>query len=145
MLYYLVYVSYATEPLDEPSLEKLMAQSQKDNLSEKITGLLLYIEGKFIQVLEGKREIILDLYEKIKTDPRHEKVSILIEGNIKERNYPDWTMAYRTMKREEVKERLGFADIDEYFKSHEIMEDSHVTEIFMKLFYDKNYKDLNPI
>lgn len=140
-MYYLVYVSYSHHPMDEVELIELLHQARMNNKEQGITGLLLYSESKFIQVLEGKKEAVLALFEKIRVDNRHYKASIIIEGNLTARNYPDWNMAYKSISSEDLKKELGFVDIRDYFHEHQIKESSHVAEVFMRLFFNKNYKN----
>ncbi|MEO1442551.1 MAG: BLUF domain-containing protein, partial [Chloroflexota bacterium] len=60
----LVYVSYATEPMSGAELEALMAKSSANNKPLGVTGMLLYRQGFFIQVLEGEEDVVMPLYEK---------------------------------------------------------------------------------
>ena len=140
-MYYLVYVSYTRHPWDEVALNELLHQSRVNNNERGITGLLIYSESKFIQVLEGEKEDVITLFDRIQSDTRHYKVSIIIEGTLKKRNYPDWTMAYKSISSDDLVKQLGFVDVRDYFFEHKITESSHVAEIFMKLFIDKNDKE----
>ncbi|MTI39238.1 BLUF domain-containing protein, partial [Fulvivirga lutimaris] len=85
-MYYLVYGSNAHHPMDEVELMKLLHQARIKNKENGITGLLIYSESKFIQVLEGEKEAVLNLFHQIREDARHHKVSIIIEGNLITRN-----------------------------------------------------------
>lgn len=135
-MYYLVYTSEARRSMSEKDLEQLLIQSQRNNTKYGVTGLLLYSDMKFIQVIEGEKQDILNLYDNIKLDIRHNNVSVLVQGNIKKRRYPEWSMYYKTMMPEEVLVRIGFRDPHKYFEENPITDESHVYEIFMKLFFD---------
>ncbi|MEM1409034.1 MAG: BLUF domain-containing protein, partial [Bacteroidota bacterium] len=78
-MYYLIYVSYATRKPSTDDLKEIAQVSQRNNQSTGITGMLVYLEGKYLQVLEGKKEAILSLYETIAGDARHRGQRILIE------------------------------------------------------------------
>lgn len=143
-MYYLVYSSHAKVPFAEKNLEQLLFQCQQKNSEKGITGLLLYTDQKFVQVIEGEKNVIQNTYEKICNDPRHDNVDILIEGEIKKRNYPQWLMGYRSLMPEEVMSKLGYRDPATYFKKNKVTGDSHVAALFMKLFYDKNFRNLIP-
>lgn len=54
-MYHLIYTSYAIEPFDEAKLIELLKKARENNRLLDITGMLLYVNGKFMQVLEGKR------------------------------------------------------------------------------------------
>jgi len=143
-MHYIVYTSNSKEKLKEKELEQLLFQCQRNNSRNGITGFLLYVDGKFVQVLEGEKQKLDELFEKIKSDYRHEKVNKLIEGESQQRNYANWSMGYKSMMPEEVMERLGYRDPEMYFKHNKITEESHVTELFMRLFYDKNFRHMMP-
>jgi hypothetical protein len=134
-----MYVSYAVKPLTDKELQELLQTCRSNNEKLGITGMMLYIDGKFIQVLEGDKEKINDLFDYIITDPRHKKVSKLIEGHTLKRNFPEWSMGFKSMSGKDFDNISGFNNIEDYFKSHEVDENSHVTLIFLKLFYNKYF------
>lgn len=141
MLYYILYVSYANEKMSEEQLKTLLLQSMQNNKEFGITGMLLYIDGKFIQLIEGPKDHILRLYEKIEQDERHRKVSIILEGQTSERMFPDWQMAFKAMDIEAFEALSGYKDIVGFFSQRTIDNQSHPAKIFLRLFYDKNYRD----
>lgn len=96
-LHFLIYVSQAVELMSGPALDALLKQPRIFNLSTGITGCLLYQDGYFMQMLEGKREALFALMEKIKCDPRHRDVRIVIEGEARQRVFVDWSMALRDL------------------------------------------------
>lgn len=109
--YFLVYASTATQEFSEADLLALLDQSRKYNHEQSLTGMLLYSPGNgidlgtFVQVLEGPRPSVQNLYVKITRDPRHKDCSILQEGVLFERRFAEWTMGFRnlwTVKPEEV-------------------------------------------
>jgi len=71
-------------------LEKARSNNERDN----ITGCLIYNMREFVQVLEGDREKILPLYERLKVDSRHIYVHLVSDDEIEERTFPNWGMAY---------------------------------------------------
>ena len=92
-LHFLIYVSRAAQSMSGSALEALLKDPRIFNLSNGITGCLLYQDGYFMQMLEGKREVLFALMEKIKCDPRHHDVTIVIEGQARNRVFMDWSMA----------------------------------------------------
>ena len=92
-LHFLIYVSRAVQSMSEPTLDALLKKPRVFNLSNGITGCLLYQDGYFMQMLEGRREVLFALMEKIKCDPRHSDVQIVIEGQAGRRVFLDWSMA----------------------------------------------------
>lgn len=59
--------------------------------------MLLYHDGNFMQVLEEPDENVLALFESIKRHPRHRNVSLLVQEQIIDRQFPDWTMSFRNI------------------------------------------------
>jgi hypothetical protein len=93
-MYYLIYTSKAINIPSEEALRKLMQQCLPLNKRLSISGLLIYINGCYLQVLEGEKKQVLDLYDKIRKDERHDKIITLIEGDLTQCNYPQWTMEF---------------------------------------------------
>ena len=98
MFYSLAYESLASVPMTEPDLLDLLGSSRAKNARLEVTGILLYRQGTFLQVLEGPRAEVDALYATISDDPRHHAVDTVLVEERRERRFPDWTM--------------GFADVD---------------------------------
>jgi Sensors of blue-light using FAD len=92
MLVRLLYASRAAAPLTTPILDSIMEQSRENNPRQGITGLLCFSGDIFIQVLEGGRDAICELFNTIVRDNRHLNVRILIYEEIAERRFGGWTM-----------------------------------------------------
>jgi hypothetical protein len=102
MLSQLVYVSNRKVNCTEAEIEKILASCKKNNPPLNITGILLYSDKKFIQLVEGEYKVINDLYTKIKTDPRHDQTMLIAMGPIKEKSFPSWHMGARKIVGNEV-------------------------------------------
>jgi FAD-dependent sensor of blue light len=98
VFYSLAYESQASVPLTAPDLLDLLRHSRANNARLGVTGILLYRHGTFLQVLEGPRAQVDELYATIARDPRHHDVSTVLAEDRRGRRFPDWTM--------------GFADVD---------------------------------
>jgi len=92
MLVRCLYASRAAAPLTGELLDSILDQSRKNNPSLGITGLLCSSGEVFIQVLEGGRDEVCDLYNAIVRDPRHQSVRLLHYEEIDERLFGAWTM-----------------------------------------------------
>ena len=90
----LVYVSSAIELFSSHDLLALLEQSRAKNVRAGITGLLLYKDGNFMQLLEGPEAAVRELYAAIRRDARHHGIILLLEGTVEEREFPDWAMAF---------------------------------------------------
>ena len=106
----LSYISEAGHLFNEEELAELLSEARAKNLSREVTGLLLYKEPLFMQVLEGPEEVVETLFEAIKKDPRHCYVSGLLKGTISERTFPDWQMGFFVPKVSEIRKIEGFSD-----------------------------------
>ena len=94
MLVRLLYASRATAPLTTPVVDAILAQSRAHNPRLGITGMLCYSEDLFLQVLEGGRDEVCELYNTIVRDERHSQVRILCYEEIAERRFGSWTMGH---------------------------------------------------
>ncbi len=97
MLSQLVYVSTRKAGCTASEIEKIVDSCQRNNAGLDITGVLLYSQMRFIQYLEGEARKIAGLYDRIKTDPRHEQVRMICYGPIAERSFPSWHMATKAL------------------------------------------------
>jgi len=94
MLVRLLYASRAAAPLTTPVVESILAQSRAHNPKLGITGILCYSNDLFMQLLEGGRDEVCELYNTIVRDERHRDVRILIYEEISERRFGNWTMGH---------------------------------------------------
>lgn len=140
-MYHLIYTSYAIEPFDEPKLIELLKKARENNRLLDITGMLLYVNGKFMQVLEGKRQTVKDLYSHISNDVRHKRVTTLLEGESPNRIFDRWSMGFKKLSDDDFKNLSGFEDTDEFFLRQHLTEDSNLVMVFLQLFYKKNFVD----
>ncbi|RYZ97079.1 MAG: BLUF domain-containing protein [Sphingobacteriaceae bacterium] len=109
-MYNLVYISTAIKLMNEDELGEILVASRDNNFANDVTGLLLYSEGTFIQVLEGEQENVEKIYSKILKDLRHKNAIELATGNIAERNFPGWAMGFSSVNSEVLKEFKGYID-----------------------------------
>jgi hypothetical protein len=106
-IFYLVYVSAATALCTDSELLSLLDAARKNNSNREITGLLLYYEGSFIEILEGRQETVEWLFdEKIRLDKRHHNITRLISGFEPRRSFPQWSMGFRRVEKELMNEHV---------------------------------------
>lgn len=94
-LYFLIYVSRATHPMSLEAIQALVKTAKELNISAGITGCLVYLDGYFMQMLEGKQEKLLSLMDKIKRDPRHTEIKVVIEAPTSGRVFNQWGLVLR--------------------------------------------------
>lgn len=106
----IAYVSVATTPLSADEIAALLTQARANNKRDGITGALLYHRDRFIQIVEGEDEIVRAKFDAISTDSRHRSVQTMREKRIPERQFPQWTMGFREISDDSVKQLDGFED-----------------------------------
>jgi hypothetical protein len=95
----LVYISSATRPLSDADLEDLLGEARIRNRAFDITGMLIYDDASFIQVLEGGEEVVERLYQRIARDPRHRDLEVLLRGRLQARQFAGWSMGFQRLDR----------------------------------------------
>jgi hypothetical protein len=99
MLVRLLYASRASDTMTPAGLAAIMTQSKTNNAKSGITGVLCLSEGIFLQVLEGGRNAVSALYNRIANDARHHDVVLLNYQEINERCFAGWSMGEVNMAR----------------------------------------------
>lgn len=92
MLVRLMYASRAASPLGADALAAILKKSRVHNPAVGVTGVLCVSDGMFLQVLEGGRLAVSQLYNRIACDPRHHDVVLLSYEEIGERRFAGWAM-----------------------------------------------------
>ena len=95
MLIRIIYVSQAQSSLPI-ELKDILASSRKNNRPLGVTGAMGFLDGLYLQYLEGEASVVTALYKRIEQDPRHSAVKILESKTIAERNFPGWSMGLLT-------------------------------------------------
>lgn len=126
----LSYTSIASHLMTHDELIGLLSHARSNNSQRRVTGMLLYLEGCFFQVLEGEREVVESLYLKIAKDTRHHHVMKLIEEPIEDRGFSDWRMGYQHVTREELAHVTGLSDfLDHADPGFEAMHNERATRL----------------
>jgi Sensors of blue-light using FAD len=76
----LLYLSQSTIPFSKQDLRELLTKSRENNSQLGITGMLLFKGGNFLQVLEGRQETVMSLYERISRDSRHSQSQLCFKA-----------------------------------------------------------------
>ncbi len=110
--YELVYTSTVSPGVTEIDIANLLNSARDYNAKNNITGCLLYHNNNFIQILEGDKKQIKELYAKIKKDERHFNLVKIIEGEKNITLFKNWAMAYRKLETVGLNSstKLQFAD-----------------------------------
>ena len=110
-LHRLVYMSTAVGVLRADELDKVYLRAKASNANASITGLLLFYEGTFLQLLEGPAAGISALVQKLRRDKRHANLIILESGPAEDRVFPESPMQYVPARNLTVGEKQAFSDL----------------------------------
>ena len=109
-LYHLGYVSTEALKFSEEALVALLSEARNANADRDVTGLLLYREGSFYQVLEGSESAVMATFQDIEGDPRHKEVRVLFDGETDAREFADWQMGFLNLDGVDMDTLSGFSD-----------------------------------
>jgi hypothetical protein len=109
-VYHLIYVSSAVNLFSDEKLRELLEVSRRNNGARDVTGMLLYIDGNFLQVLEGEKDNVLGTYQRISNDSRHRGVITLLQGDIDKRDFAEWSMGFHKVDKESGPALPGYSD-----------------------------------
>ena len=102
MLYRVIYSSDAARAMSDRDLEQILAVARSSNEERGITGVLIYVDGTFLQVLEGEKDTLYDVIGRIVCDPRHRRITFLSVEEADSRALARWQMAYLNPNLQEV-------------------------------------------
>ena len=109
-LVHCIYCSASTDVFSPADLATLLAECRQKNSKAGLTGMLLYSDRTFFQVLEGDRSVVEALLEKLGQDKRHERVTKILLEPIEERAFAQWTMGYPKIGKKELADIPGLND-----------------------------------
>jgi hypothetical protein len=99
-MFTLIYVSSAVNLFSDAELIELLEKARKNNTALGITGMLLYQDGNFMQLLEGPEEAVKTLAAKIMLDPRHCGFLKLLERQTEQREFGEWKMGFKKIDKD---------------------------------------------
>lgn len=105
-----IYASAATRPLPPDELGELLARARVRNAQNGLTGMLLYADGSFFQVLEGDPPAVEAVLGRIADDPRHERIVVIVREAIARRSFAEWSMGFAAITPAEVRSLSGAND-----------------------------------
>jgi len=115
MLRQLVYISSATRPFEDRELDQLLVAARANNARSGITGVLLYDDQSFLQILEGTRDDVERTLARITRDPRHTSLTVVQDEAVAERDFSAWDMAYRYVRGEDTHVAISPRRLDRAF------------------------------
>ncbi len=114
-----IYASAAVQDFTPEELTGLLEVARGNNDRLGLTGILLYVEGNFLQVLEGERAAVDQIYESISRDKRHTRVTQIVSESISRRAFTDWSMGFLSLSKKQLAEIVGAKDFFDWNRSLE--------------------------
>jgi hypothetical protein len=99
----IIYLSSGIKIFSDQEINELLKISRVNNQKNGITGLLLYSDGNFMQILEGEKEAVESTYNKILNDSRHKNIIQIVNESVENRNFSEWKMGYSIVDPEFLK------------------------------------------
>jgi Sensors of blue-light using FAD len=113
----MLYVSRAVGPQTTAVTGSVLSAAQAHNQLHNISGVLCQGQGLYLQVLEGERGAVNQLYARIIHDPRHTDVQLLQLEEISERRFAKWSMAFVDISDRDPMIMMGHPEFDPYSAS----------------------------
>jgi len=133
---YLVFISTAKKLMSDDELLDLLQSARLKNTENNITGMLLYSEGTFMQVLEGGKEDLRRVYNSIQADLRHRNIIVMVTGMLKDRIFSKWSMSFASVNADVLELMEGYLNpVNINFTDEN---SNHPTVTMIKTFADSN-------
>jgi hypothetical protein len=134
----LIYVSSARQLFSDDDLIGLLEQCREKNARLGVTGMLLYKNGNFLQILEGPDDAVTPLYSRIEQDPRHHGLIQLIRQQTERREFPAWSMGFKNLKDANLQQTPGYsAFLNEPLTSAGFQADPTRAQTLLRMFREK--------
>ncbi|MGM0932949.1 MAG: BLUF domain-containing protein [Bacteroidota bacterium] len=116
MRYAISYVSTANPNLNEEDIANLFEQVNEFNNSHDITGVLLYAETNFFQLIEGEEKVIKSLYSRIEKDSRHNNIIKFVDKPVDKPAFDGYISKFVTDN-----SKLNSSNLDTYLRHVEVL------------------------
>jgi len=93
----LVELSYLSEVASDMTfigLMHLLVSARLFNQNNSITGILVYDNQQFGQIIEGERSSVMKTWKRIQDDKRHHRLELIEIREISERSFPEWLLRF---------------------------------------------------
>ena len=90
----MIYISEAYEQICYSDIQKILESSKAHNSRDDITGLLVYKDHHFLQILEGNESAVMKTMGRIIQDRRNRHIRVLTESTSNQRIFENWVMAF---------------------------------------------------
>jgi hypothetical protein len=129
----LIYASAAATVFTKDDLQTLLLRARKKNHAAGISGMLVYDQGSFLQVLEGPLSAVTEVYAAIAADRRHKNLNILFKDTIDAKEFEEWAMGFADPQ-SSARALEGFLDYRTQLKSRTL--DKTRAKKVLRMFQD---------
>ncbi|MGB3626193.1 MAG: BLUF domain-containing protein [Henriciella sp.] len=132
----IIYLSSARHNLKPPHIKDILTVSRENNRKADMTGLLVFHDSVFLQVLEGPDEAVSETYARIERDWRHTDCRVLFDEPVVERAFAEWAMAYKIADDLEARQIRQLNDIQTVARTCKAGEyaDHPSLDVFLRAF-----------
>jgi hypothetical protein len=138
----LLYVSDTQPDLAAGVLDDILTASRRNNAMMGITGLLLYIDGGFLQMLEGEERTVRELYSRVAADRRHSGLRLMLDREVGERAFPGWSMGFERPCMDDPETAGMFGVARAAIKDQLSPRTGRIVAMMLQTFYRVQHSDL---
>jgi len=128
----LIYISSAEHKMNHNQLLEILRVSKENNTKKNISGVLLYDNGTFIQVLEGEEGQLNETFADIQIDERHSNIVIMQNKEIQAREFGDWSMGFENISEIDRNDIDGLAEFNSLLKNSNFIDSSLAKKILLQ-------------
>lgn len=137
----LLYVSQVCRDFAPASLDRILTVSRANNAMNGVSGLLLHIEGGFLQILEGDERVVRELYARIGTDRRHRHLRLLLDREVEKRTFNGWSLGFERPSPDDPETAGMFGVTREAIHGRLSQQAGKVVAVMLETFYRVQRED----
>ncbi|WOT06907.1 BLUF domain-containing protein [Shewanella youngdeokensis] len=124
-MFELLYTSVSPKGLSDSDLKDILEKARAKNLQFGVTGMMVYHDREIMQILEGDKKEVQALFQTIFEDDRHTSVEVFYQGDIKNRAFSEWSMAFKALDKNMIQTITeGYEGFDKNISPISMMKDS---------------------
>lgn len=140
-MHLIAYVSSFNAKKYDPDevLEEIVNVAKVENAKRQITGVLFYLNGVFLQIIEGEEALLRQLMSNIEKDKRHSNIEYLIDTKVEQRGFQKWNMDSFHLDSKQKISRDTIKDLTEGFKINLLPRSDMLAYYYKALLKQKTY------
>ena len=128
----IIYISLAVNKMNDDDLFDILKTSRKKNKKNDISGMLLYDNGSFIQVLEGEDTVVDDTFLNIQNHERHNTILVIQNRDVNTREFADWSMGFENITNIDKTRIDGYAQFQSLLYKNKFSDSSLAKKILLQ-------------